>query len=186
MIDLSHEVPQLRLGNGVIPLEIRWLEESLEHAARAAGYPHWLPAEHVARTINAFLLHEAAPDPLSVESFALTVRSVLEGIGYGEVAPFFLRGGIELGFSLLDVSDRAQAGFELGFFYECERALDRLLACEVLGKIFFQDIIPAVKAVLNRSHWCSRCDQLRDEVVCFIRFQLARRGRPATLAFSIH
>ncbi len=186
MIDLANELPKIQLGSGVVSLEIRWLEQSLEKAASAAGYTQWLPAEHVAQTINAYLLSNASRQPVSLEAFALTVRGVLEGIGYGEVAPYFLRGGIELGFSLLDVSERVLPGFELGFFHECQRALERLLACEALGKILFQDMVPAVKKVLNRPHWCLECERMRDEIVCFIRYRLAHSRHAANLAFSIH
>ena len=186
MINLCNELPTLQLGNGVVAIEVHWLEQSLEQAAADAGYAHWLPAEHVAQTVTAHLMTRPSRDPVSLEGFALTVRGVLEGIGYGEVAPFFLRSGLELGLSLVDVSERGGAESELGFFREFEGALDRLFACEVLSKISFVDMVPAVKMVLKRKKWSRVCDRFRDEIVEFIRCQVVKRAGQTPLLFSIY
>ncbi|MEI6714113.1 MAG: hypothetical protein WCO60_10200 [Verrucomicrobiota bacterium] len=186
MINLSNEMPTLQLGSGVVAIEARWLEQSLVQAAAAAGYPQWLPAQDIAKTVTAHLMAKSTRDPVSLEGFALTVRGVLEGVGYGEVAPFFLKSGLELGVSLLDVAERTMPGFELGFFRECEGAMDRVFACEVLGRLSFVDLVPAVKQVMQAKRWSRSCEFLRGEIVAFIRSQVAKRATREELIFSIY
>lgn len=185
MIDHCNSLPTVQLGVGVFAIEVRWLEQYLEKAAEAAGYVQWWPAEHVAQTISVFLGAQSESGPLSFQLFTATVQGVLEGIGYGEVAPHFMRSGLELGVSLLELSERASPGFELGFFKECERSVECLLATPVVGRVYFQDLTPAVKRVLRKAHWCRECDRLRDELVSFLRARLERGCGARNLGFSI-
>ena len=120
MIWLENEPPVIDLGAaGSVALDRGWLEQCLEEAAFAAGYEQW-PAGDVARSVTEFFLAERSETPYSLEAFTSKVNRVLRGIGYEEVAPFFLRDGLELRVSLLDLAQEHPFGFELGFFKSCE------------------------------------------------------------------
>jgi hypothetical protein len=169
MIWFENEPPAIDLGPaGTIVLESSWLAQCLEEAAFAAGYHDW-PAEDVACTVTDFLMAEHSQVPYPLEVFTRTVERALHGVGYGEVAPFFLRGGLELRVSLLDLARESPTGFELGFFKACERACKQLLTGGIASKIAFEEMQPAVKAILQKSHWSRRCERFAGDLVAFLR-----------------
>lgn len=184
MIWLENEPPVIDLGAaGSVALDQGWLEQCLEQAAAEAGYEEWLAAD-VALSVMDFLLAERSDQPYSLETFSATVRRVLRGIGYAELAPFFLRGGLELRVSLLDLAREQPSGFELGFFKSCESACSQLLTGGLASKIAFEEMQPAVKAILQKTHWCRRCDVFAGDLVAFLRglLQKLALGRRITLA----
>jgi hypothetical protein len=177
MIWLGNEPALIDLGPaGSIELEAAWLEQCLEQAAKAAGYGEW-PARDVARTVADFLLTEHLEKPCPLEVFTQMVQRTLRGVGYDEVAPFFLRDGLELAREL-------PSGFELGFFKSCERACRQLLAGGIASRIAFEELQPAVKSILQRSHWCRPCEVFAGDLVAFLRVLLQRlaAGREIILA----
>jgi hypothetical protein len=184
MIWLGNEPALIDLGPaGSIELEAAWLEQCLEQAAKAAGYGEW-PARDVARTVADFLLTEHLEKPCPLEVFTQMVQRTLRGVGYDEVAPFFLRDGLELRVSLLDLARELPSGFELGFFKSCERACRQLLAGGIASRIAFEELQPAVKSILQRSHWCRPCEVFAGDLVAFLRVLLQRlaAGREIILA----
>jgi hypothetical protein len=185
MIWLEHEPPIIDLGPaGAIVLEAEWLAQCLEEAACAAGYQEW-PAEDVARTVTDFLLAEHSEKPYPLEVFTLTVQRALRGVGYGEVAPFFLQGGLELRVSLLDLAQESPAGFELGFFKACERACRQLLTGGIASRIAFEEMQPAVKAILQKSHWCRRCEVFAGDLVAFLRVLIQKLAADRRIVLAI-
>jgi hypothetical protein len=165
-------------------LDQGWLEQCLEEAASAAGYEEW-PAGDVARSVTEFFLAERSEKPYSLEVFTSKVHWVLRGIGYGEVAPFFLRDGLELRVSLLDLAEEHPSGFELGFFKSCESACSQLLTGGLASKIAFEELRPAVKAILRRTHWCRRCDTFAGDLVAFLRLLLQKLALGRRITFAI-
>lgn len=186
MIWLGNEPAIIDLGPaGSIVLQSEWLEQCLGEAARAAGYGEW-PAQDVARTVTDFLLAEHLEKPCPLAVFTQMVQRTLRGVGYDEVAPFFLRDGLELRVSLLDLARELPAGFELGFFKACERACRQLLAGGVASRIAFEELQPAVKMILQRSHWCRPCEVFAGDLVAFLRGLIRRlaTGRQLFLAIQ--
>ena len=185
MIWLENEPPVIDLGAaGSVALEQGWLEQCLEEAAAAAGYEEW-PAADVAFSVTDFLLAERSEQPYSLETFSATVQRVLQGIGYAEVAPFFLHNGLELRVSLLDLAQEQPSGFELGFFKSCESACNQLLTGGLASKIAFEEMQPAVKAILKRTHWCRRCDIFAGDLVAFLRLLLQKLALGRRITFAI-
>jgi hypothetical protein len=185
MIWLENEPAVIDLGAaGSVVLEQDWLEQCLEEAAFAAGYGEW-PAGDVARSVTEFFLAERHEHPYSLEAFTSTVHRALQGIGYAEVAPFFLRDGLELRVSLLDLAREHPTGFELGFFKSCESACDQLLTGGIASKIAFEEMQPAVKAILQRTHWCRRCDVFAGDLVAFLRALLQKLSLGRRITFAI-
>jgi hypothetical protein len=184
MIWLGNEPAIIDLGPaGSIELESAWLEQCLGEAARAAGYGEW-PAQDVARSVTDFFRAEHVGKPCPLEVFTQMVQRTLRGVGYDEVAPFFLREGLELRVSLLDLAGELPSGFELGFFKACERACRQLLAGGIASRIAFEELQPAVKAILQRSHWCRPCEVFAGDLVAFLRvlIQKLAGGRQVVLA----
>ena len=185
MIWLENEPPVIDLGAaGSVALDQAWLEQCLEEAASAAGYEEW-PAGDVARSVTEFLLAERSENPYSLEAFTSKVHRVLRGIGYEEVAPFFLCDGLELRVSLLDLAQEHPSGFELGFFNSCERACTQLLTAGLSSRIAFEEMQPAVKAILQRTHWCRRCDVFAGDLVAFLRVLLQKLAVGRRITFAI-
>jgi hypothetical protein len=185
MIWLEHDTPLIKLGDaGAVALEHGWLQQCLEEAARAAGYQEW-PAYDVARSVTAFLISQHTGSPYSLEGFTSAVHRALQGIGYTEVAPHFLREGIELRISLLDLAREAGEGFELGFFKACDKACARLLASGIASRVCFEDLHPAVKTALAKAHWSARCEAFTADIVDFLRNRLLHRTGARPIAFLI-
>lgn len=171
-------------GGGAVALESRWLEQYLGEAAAEAGYREW-PAGDVARSVADFLSAERSESPSPLGVFVSKVNRVLREIGYGDVAPFFLRNGMELRVSLLDLASAQVSGFELGFFKDCERACRQLLKEGMASRIAFEEMQPAVKAILQKSHWCRRCDVFAGELVVFLRGLLQKLAEGRRITFAI-
>lgn len=184
MIYLRDEPPLIQLGAGAVALDHAWLEHCLEEAAAAAGYPEW-PARDVARTVTAFLVAQRRPKHFSFEEFTASVHSVLRDIGYDEVAKHFLVDGLEVRYSLLEVTEDLPSGFELGFFKACAELCKRLLSSGIVTRISMSDLRPAVKKVLLRTNWCPSCEALAQELVVFLREHLLKITNAKRLTFSI-
>ena len=180
------DAPQLiHLGQGgAVALELGWLAQSLEQAAFAAGYEHW-PAVDVARSVTDFLRANGSSQPYSIEHFKLAVNRVLRGIGYGEVAPHFLRGGLELRSSLVDLVREVPPGFLMGFFKACEVGCHRLLSSGLATHVVFEDLHVAVKLLLGRLNWSPQCQSVADELVEHIRGCLLKATGAAKVTFII-
>ena len=162
MIWLVNEPPVIDLGAaGSVAMEQDWLEQCLEEAAFAAGYEEW-PAEDVARSVTAFFLAERSENPYSLEAFTSTVRV-----------------------SLLDLARENPSGFELGFFKSCERACSQLLTGGLASKIAFEEMQPAVKAILQKAHWCRRCEVFAGDLVAFLRGLLQKLALGRRVTFAI-
>lgn len=185
MICLSDQSPIIELAGGSVALDPVWLQQSLQRAALAAGYPQWWPATDVAHSVAVFLQSHRSEKPFSLEKFTSSVRSALQGIGYGEVAPHFLRDGLDLSFSLLDVAEATGPGFEIGFFRSCLDACRRMLSAGVSLRIAFEDFAPAVKYMLGKTRWSPCCEAFGDELVAFLRHHLAQSCARQPLYFSM-
>ncbi len=185
MIDTGHYLPSLHLGSGSLLIEPRWLFFALRRAAQAAGHPYWWPAEDVAKTVQFYFRAQPPAEPILFENFQGAVRRLLTDTGHPDIADRFLTEGLDLGISLLELARKVPPGFELGFFAECEQAIDALLKVPAVGHAFFQDLGPAVKRLLSKTHWCRACDHLRDEVVAHLRNRLIQRSPTLPFCLSI-
>jgi hypothetical protein len=185
MICLCDETPVVELAGGSVALDLPWLQQSLEKAARAAGYAQWWPADDVARSVTLFLKSQRSGKPFSLGSFTSMVRRALQEIGYGEVAPFFLQDGLDLSFSLLEVAETSGTGFEMGFFHGCLEACKKMLSTGVAARLALEDLEPAVKHVLGNANWTPRCQDVADELVTFLRHHVPQHAPNHTLFFSL-
>jgi hypothetical protein len=176
------EMPLVQFEGGeVAAFDAGWLTRRLVHAAEKAGYPQWWLAEHVAASVSNYLRYRYTGNLLTAPRLADTVSSVLQVIGYAEVASHFEAGPAPVRISLLELAKKAGSGYELAFFELLGQATRQLLVSRTAYFELF-DLELCVKELRNRRVWSRDCQALRDEVVSFLRDQLAGSGHPVTFS----
>jgi len=146
------------------------LLRALAHAAAKAGYQKWWLAEHVTESVIAYLALQFEENVVSVPQLVKAVQSVLQGIGYGEIAPHVAPGMPGVRLSLVELARDAGTGYELAFFEQLGRRLQTLFQngttyLELVG------LAPCVKQLRARKCWSRECDALQAEIVSFVRTQ---------------
>lgn len=171
MIALVDGMPLVQLEDGqVVAFQRDWLLRALVQAAGKAGYQKWWLAEHVAESVVAYLALQFEENVVSVPRLVKAVQSVLQVIGYAEIAPYFNPGMPGVRLSLVDIAREAGTGYELVFFQRLRGKLETLLGS---GATFFEltGLAPCVKHLRSRKGWSRECDALRAEIVSFVRTQ---------------
>lgn len=180
MIAPRDEMPLVQFEGGeVSAFDAGWLTRRLVQAAEKAGYPQWWLAEHVAASVSNYLRYRYAGNVLPVPRLAAAVNSVLQVIGYAEVAAHFEPGPPPARISLLELAKNAGSGYELAFFELLGRGMQRLLATRTA---YFElyDLELCVKELRARKIWARDCEALREEIVSFLRDQLAAAAHSVT------
>ena len=183
MIALRDDMPLVQFEGGeVSAFDPVWLTRRLVHAAEKAGYPQWWLAEHVAASVSNYLRYRYVGNVLTAPRLADAVHSVLQVIGYAEVASHFQPGPPPARISLLELAKTAGSGYELAFFDLLGRRMQKLIATQAA---YFElcDLEHCVKELRARKVWARDCHALRDEIVSFLRDQLA--GAPHPVTFSV-
>jgi len=185
MICLKDNLPVIQLASGQsIAFEREWLVRSLSQAAARAGYTKWWLAQHVAESVAAYLKDNTDINVLPVERLTSAVQSVLQVIGYGEIAPHFVPAPPCVQVSLLEMAREAGSGYELAFFERLARRIQELCqdnnSClELLG---LEDCVKLLRA---RKIWSRDCDVLRAEIVSFVRDQTGTMAASHAISFSL-
>ena len=180
MIAPRDEMPLVQFDGGEISaFDPAWLTRRLVHAAEKAGYPQWWLAEHVSASVSNYLRYRYTDNVLTAPRLADAVNSVLQVIGYAEVGSHFEPGPAPARISLLELAKKAGAGYELAFFELLGRTTQRLLASRTA---YFEllDVELCVKELRARKNWARDCHALREEIVTFLRDQLAAAAHPVT------
>lgn len=169
MIALADGMPLVQLEDGqVVAFQRDWLLRALVQAAAKAGYQKWWLAEHVTESVMTYLASQFEANVVSVPHLVKAVQSVLQVIGYGEIAPFVAPGVPGARLSLVEMAREAGTGYELVFFDRLGRQLQTLLKA---GTTFFDliGLAPCVKHLRSRKCWSRECDALQEEIVSFVR-----------------
>lgn len=184
MIALADGLPLVRFDSGEVSAFRRdWLLRSLARAAERAGYPKWWLAEHVAESVTVYLAEQWEENVVALPRLATAVRSILQVIGYAEIATHFVPGPPLAQVSLVDLAEEAGPGYELAFFHLLDRRLEERLGAGV-NFIELLGLERAVKRLRAKKLWSRECSVLRDEVVAFARGRTAEAGRDVTLSLS--
>jgi hypothetical protein len=174
------EMPLVQFEGGqVTAFDSGWLTRRLVHAAEKAGYPQWWLAEHVAASVSNYLRYRFVGNVLTTPRLADAVSSVLQVIGYAEVARHFEPGPAPARISLLELAKKAGSGYELAFFDILGRAMQQLLDART-SYFELYDLELCVKELRARRVWARDCQALRQEIVTFLRDQLAGGAHTAT------
>lgn len=90
MIALHDNLPVVEFDDGsVMVFQRSWLHRSLATSARRAGYDKWWLAEHVATSVVNYLTREYESPTVSSKELDQAVRSVLQSIGFSDIALTF-------------------------------------------------------------------------------------------------
>ena len=185
MIALRDSLPLLRQNeNEDSQIRHDWLCFCLCRAAEKAGYSRWWLAEHVAASVMCYLSTTYEKNVISLEQLRDIVLSVLQAIGYAEVAlsldtlhPLF-----EL--SLSELAKEAGPGYELAFFQLLKERIEPALSNRASNLDIYglQSCVRHLQAVKT---WSRNCSQLRIEIVDFLRAQLERANLKTDFLLTI-
>ena len=185
MICLKDNLPVIQLATGqAVAFEREWLVRSLASAAARAGYEKWWLADHVAESVTTYLRDENQVNVLPVERLTTAVQSVLQVIGYGEIAQHFVPAPPRVRVSLAELAREAGTGYELAFFAMLGRRIQEL--CQDRHCCFeLLDLEVCVKLLRSRKAWSRDCDTLRAEIVSFARSQTGTAALGSDVSFSL-
>jgi len=185
VIALRNSLPLLRQNENE-DLQIRhdWLCLCLCRAAEKAGYSNWWLAEHVAASVTFYLSTTYENNVITLKSLCDIVLSVLQAIGYAEVALCLdmLHPPFEL--SLTELAKEAGPGYELAFFRLLKDRIQPALSHRAANLDIYglQSCVRHLQAVKT---WSRNCSQLRNEIVEFLRAQLERANLKTDFLLTI-
>ncbi len=184
MIALKDNLPLVEFDSGhVVAFERDWLLRSLSQAARKAGYQKWWLAEHVADSVTMYLRHREE-NVVTFPGLAKSVQSVLQVIGYAEIANHFHPAPPPVRVSLREIAGAAGNGYELIFFGMLARRLQDI--AQTGATCFeFLDLEPCVRHLRAKKIWSRDCDILRAEIVAFVREQIIAFHSGPEIAFTV-
>jgi hypothetical protein len=181
MIALRDNFPLVRFQDGsVMNYDRAWLATAVVRAAETAGYKKWWLTNHVTESVSSFLQQDFDGNVVSIGRLEKAVQSVLQVIGYSDVARCFQTLPPPVRISLADLARRAGHGYELAFF-ELLRARLRDIPDGEAQQVELHDLHPCVKLLRGAKAWRADCAQLTGEIVFFIRTELDRVPRRSEL-----
>lgn len=186
MIALVDSLPMVRFDDGnVMAFEPRWLSEGLARAADRAGYRKWWLADHVTQTVATYLRNDFQASVVGLSQLRTAVQSVLQVIGYSDIAAQFEPLPAPVRISLERIAREAGDGYELFFFRLLQQRLREIVESPSVRVEFF-DLRPCVKHLRSAKNWRSDCAGLHAEIVRFIRGELdgCSRARELNLQLS--
>ena len=174
MIALPSDLPLLRVGRyEFAAYEPSWLEESIKSAARDAGHGEWWFAPDITRSVMMFLRNHYTGTAITLEYLNRRIRQVLQKIGFQDIGDKVRLAPPQLHVSLHDLAVEAE-GYELRFFQILEERVGELLE---LGArhITLKHARRGVKTLRATKNWSAKCDDLEQNIVCFLRSRLHSR-----------
>ncbi len=185
MIAFKNNLPLVRFDDGhIMDFEARWLSEGLARAANRAGYQKWWLAQHVTETVVTYLRNDFDAPVVALPQLCTTVQSVLQVIGYADVATHFEPLPPPFRLSLATLARQAGAGYELLFFRLLQTQLRTIADSPSLHVELF-DLQPCVKLLRSAKNWRSDCTGLRAEIVRFVREELDLSPRADELQLQL-
>lgn len=185
MIALRNSLPLLRQADDqATPIRLDWLCLCLRRAADQAGYDQWWLAEHVTQSVLSYLGTSYERNIIAIDQLTEIVRSALQAIGYGEVALRFqaLHQPFEL--SLTDLASEAGPGYELAFFQLLKERMQPALS-ESASNVHIYGLQGCVRHLQSVKTWSRSCSQLRNEIVEFVRLQMAQANLKSEILLTI-
>lgn len=185
MIAFKNSLPVVRFDDGIVMnFESRWLLESLARAAERAGYQKWWLAEHVTQTVATYLRNDFDSNVVNLPQLRSAVQSVLQVIGYSDVANHFEPMPPPVRLSLARLAHEAGAGYELFFFRLLRDRLREIVDSRSIRVELF-DLHPCVKLLRCAKNWRRDCAGLRSEIVRFVRGELDASTRSDELNLQL-
>ncbi len=184
MIALRDNLPLIRFIDGqVMAFERHWLALSLARAASQAGYEKWWLAPHVTESVTNYFEQDYDECTVSVSRLEKAVRSVLQVIGYDDVAIVFRASPPPARISLVELARDAGTGYELAFF-DLLRARVREAVDARAERLEIIDAHHGVKLLRSAKTWRRDCSGLLDEIVGFLRDEIDCSNREMEMRLS--
>lgn len=185
MIAFSNYLPLIRFEDGqVVPFDRHWLSLSLSRAAESAGYKKWWLAPHVTESVTNYLEQDFDDSVVTIPRLEKAVQSVLQVIGYADVAGHFRAVPPPARISLTDLATAAGHGYELIFFDLLRNRLREAIESPA-ERLEICDAQDGVKLLRSAKVWRRDCTVLLDEVVGFVRGELQASNRPAEMHLQV-
>lgn len=172
MIAFRDNLPMVRFADGqVMPFEQAWLVGSLSRAAETAGYKKWWLAPHVMESVSNYLERDFEESVVPVSRLEKAVQSVLQVIGYSDIAGHFHAAPPPARISLSELARDAGHGYELVFFDLLRARVREALGAKV-QRLEICDAHSGVKLLRSAKTWRRDCSGLLDEIVSFVREEI--------------
>jgi len=176
MIAFHDNLPLVRFPGGeTIGFDRSWMIQSLRRAADEAGYQEWWLAEHVTASVSVYLERDFDGPSVSTARLEQAVKSVLQVIGYADVASHFRSLPPPARLSLAQLAREAGCGYELMFFTLLQNRLRHMLETGA-EHLEFEDLHPCVKMLRAAKNWRRDCHRLQHEIVDFVRGEINARS----------
>lgn len=186
MIGFLNNLPLVRFSDGqIMPFERTWLAGSLAKAAENAGYKKWWLAPHVTESVTNYLEKDFDESVVTINRLEKAVQSVLQVIGYADVAGHFHAAPPPARISLAELARDAGHGYEL-LFFDLLRARLRDAVDAKAERLEICDAHSGVKLLRSAKNWRRDCSGLLDEIVSFVREELdsSKRARELEMQLS--
>ena len=185
MIAFRDNLPLVRFTDGqVMNFERCWLSEALRRAAADAGYKKWWLADHVTESVTSYLEQDYDESTVSISRLEKAVQSVLQVIGYSDVAQHFRTNPPPVRISLAKLARDAGNGYELAFFELLRHRLREVLDSKALH-VEFVELHRCVKHLRSAKVWRRDCAGLMSEIVGFVRGEVDVNRRPTELRLHL-
>jgi len=186
VIGFLNNLPLVRFSDGqIMPFERTWLAGSLAKAAENAGYKKWWLAPHVTESVTNYLEKDFDESVVTINRLEKAVQSVLQVIGYADVAGHFHAAPPPARISLAELARDAGHGYEL-LFFDLLRARLRDAVDAKAERLEICDAHSGVKLLRSAKNWRRDCSGLLDEIVSFVREELdsSKRARELEMQLS--
>lgn len=178
MIALHEQELLVEFQSGrLVIFERRWLHRSLTLAAQQAGYEKWWLADHVTESVATYFADHLDLRIVGIQRLQLAVTSVLETIGYSEVAQHFDPVPPPVEINLFTLAIEADTGFELIFFQMLQRKIEEAIATGS-EEFRFTGVHACAKRLTSSKIWCGDCQHLRGEILEFVDRRMLAIDRP--------
>lgn len=185
MIALRDDFPLVQFPSGrSMAFERPWLARSLARAACEAGYDQWWLTGHVTESVAAYLAGEFTENTVAVARLDVAVRSVLQVIGYPDVANHYVSLPPPVRVSLTRLARQAGCGYELAFFGLLRDELKDAVSSGA-QQIELEGLAPCVKLLCSAKNWRRDCSGLRSEIVGFVRGEIRSRTNRVDLCLQM-
>ena len=185
MIALRNYLPLLhQRGGSYSAIRRDWLCFCLQRAAKKSGYDRWWLAEHVSSSIICHLKITYQNNVITEDHLYDIVLSVLQAIGYAEVALHFQTLDLPFELSLIDLAQEAGLGYELSFFQLLKERVQPALSNRA-SNLDFHGLKQCVRNLQSVKTWSRSCSELRNEIVEFLRAQLLHADLQTDILLTI-
>jgi hypothetical protein len=175
----------VRFDDGsVMNYDRAWLSTAVVRAAETAGYKKWWLTTHVTESISSFLQQEFDGNVVGIARLEKAVQSVLQVIGYSDVAECFRTLPPPALLRLDEMARRAGTGYELVFFGMLRDGLREIIGSPA-RQVRVEGLHDCVKTLRNAKNWSRDCSGLLGEIVDFIRGELGASGRRGELSLQL-